>query len=83
MTAVINPEQFVVAAAEFAVPRFWEAVNRLVARLGHDGHQTHVQGQVEPTNRYGLHCLDRDRVIAVWDVDREESGGPGGAGPPG
>jgi hypothetical protein len=45
-----------VAAQEFAGDRFWSAVDRLAARLGHGDHSRQLLGEVERLNYYALRC---------------------------
>lgn len=68
-------EYFVVVQSVFAGEHLLAALNHLADQRGHEGHDRHLGGETEQTDRYLLQCTYR-QVIAITRVDRDHR--PGG-----
>jgi hypothetical protein len=66
-----EPEHLIVEQAVFAGDHFWAALNRLADRRGHEGHDRHLAGEAERTDRYALRCTTCRHVVATMQVERE------------
>jgi len=58
----------VVKAKDFATTRFWDALNRLADREGHEGHARFMVGSAQHLDRYEYQCHTCNTTVAEFVV---------------